>query len=127
MELNFSVLEQMLSYYRNDEDVIEMINDAAESFERYHAAIIRLEIQKKLYAHGAMTAEVYREQIPELDKARTRAHNAVISNLSILNRIATNAGLPLLYEGKVSEERPFRREVADAVLAFLESIIESRS
>ncbi len=62
-----------------------------------------------------------------MDKARTRAHNAVLANVKLLNRLAENAGLAPVYEGTVSQERPYRREVADAVMAYIASVIEDRA
>ena len=40
---------------------------------------------------------------------------------------AKAAGLPLFYEGVVSEERPYRREVANAVLEYVETVVRERS
>lgn len=127
MDLNNTVLEQMISYYQNDSDMIELICNAFDTFERYHASIIRLEVQRKLYRCGAMDSETYREKIPELDQARSNIHNAVLAEVKLLNRLAASAGLPPLYDGTVSEERPYRREVANAVMACLASLIEHRS
>ena len=62
-----------------------------------------------------------------VDRTRTLYHNSVISNVSILNRMADKAGLDPVYDGVVSKERPYRREVANAVFEYIESIINSRS
>ena len=60
------------------------------------------------------------------DKTRTRCHNAVIAQVNCLNRLAEEAGIPPLYDGVVSEERPYRRQVADAVLDFVRDSILNR-
>lgn len=73
-----------------------------------------------------MDADTYREEIPALDKTRTVHHNALLTQVNILNRLAKLAGLPPFYDGVVSEERPYRREVANAVLAFVEQVILNR-
>ncbi|MBQ9326866.1 MAG: DUF3232 domain-containing protein [Clostridia bacterium] len=127
LELNTAVLEQMMSFYRDDDDAMGLIHDALHAFEKYHTTIYSLETQKKMYARGAMTTETYRETIPDLDRARTLAHNTVIMDVRILNRLAQKAGLSPVYEGTVSEERPYRRELADAVLSYVSGIIENRS
>lgn len=41
--------------------------------------------------------------------------------------MADKAGLDPVYDGVVSKERPYRREVANAVFEYIESIINSRS
>ena len=74
-----------------------------------------------------MEADTYRELIPRLDKTRTYTHNALLTQVNVLNRIAAEANLPPVYDGIVSEERPYRREVANAVLDFVQQIILNRA
>ena len=57
---------------------------------------------------------------------RTYNLNAVIAQVNLLNRMAEEASLPPFYDGVVSEERPYRRELADAVLAFINDVIIQR-
>ena len=57
---------------------------------------------------------------------RTVIHNSVIANVNLLNRLAEKNGLHPVYDGIVSEERPYRREIANAVLDYVESIIKNR-
>jgi len=40
--------------------------------------------------------------------------------------MAAKEGLELIYNGIVSEERPYRREVANAVLEYVEKVIRER-
>ena len=119
-------VKKLIQSYKDDTEMVEVIMDALKSFETYHASIFRMETQKYLYAAGVMDAETYRVEIPHLDKQRTNCHNEVLSNIKILNRLAQQAGLPPLYDGTVSEERPYRREVANAVLGFVEQVIQDR-
>lgn len=127
MRTNGKVIDDMISRYGNDREMIDAVRGALEVFERYHGAIYALEIRRKMYALGALSAEEYRDQAPALDRARTSAHNAVLSKVNILNRLAKQAGLEAFYDGTVSEERPYRRQVADAVLEYVESLIENRA
>lgn len=71
--------------------------------------------------------EEYRSRVMELDQRRTVRHNSVIANVSVLNRLAENAALAPVYEGVVSKERPYRRQVADAVLDYVQSVIRNRT
>lgn len=126
MKANMDTVKALLSRHANDREMIELIVDCLESFEKYHQAIYTLEIQRKLYNHGAMDSETYREKIPYLDQIRSAAHNAVISNVRMLNRLAEQAGLRPFYDDLVSEERPYRTELADAIMEFVGAVIDER-
>lgn len=126
MNLNAETIMKLLSAFSGDHEMIEMIENALLVFENYHKAIFDLEIRRKLYACGAMDAGEYREQIPKLDKTRTITHNAVLAQVRLLNRMAASQNLPPVYDGPVSEEKPVRREVADAVLDYVRQIILDR-
>ncbi len=127
MKFNDDTVGKLLSFYRDDAEMISAVEHALTAFEKYHKSIFDLEIKRKLYACGAMEADEYREVIPARDKARTINHNALLTEVNILNRLAAAANLPPVYDGVVSEERPYRREVADAVLEYVRKIILERS
>ena len=119
-------VDLLISVYHDDPEMIGIITDALESFEKYHQAIYTLEIRRKLFARGAMSSEAYREAVSELDNVRTKRHNNVLSEVSLLNRLAKENGLPLFYDGEVSTDRPIRTWVADAVLEYVRQIIVDR-
>ena len=127
MSLNAETIWKMLQFFRDDQETVETIEHALMLFESYHASIYELEIKKRLYSSGAMEADTYRERIPRLDKTRTYTHNALLTQVNVLNRIAAEGTLPPVYAGIVSEERPYRREVANAVLDFVQQIILNRA
>lgn len=58
--------------------------------------------------------------------ARAARHNSVISHVSALNRMVTTVGLEPIYDGTVSEERPYRRQVANGVLGYIEQMVHDR-
>ena len=126
MEINRDTLSGLISKYRDDREMIGTIADALGSFEEYHRAIYTMELQRKLYAGGAVDPDTWRETLPALDKTRRYCHNTLLANVNILNRIAAMADLPPFYGGTVSEERPHRRDVADAVLRFVREVITER-
>lgn len=126
MKINTDTLNELIRRFGDDKDDLEMIVGALESFEEYHRAIYRQEISRRLFACGKLEGEDYRSEATARDKTRTRNHNAVIAQVNMLNRLAAEAGLPPLYDGRVSEERPYRREVADAVLEFVRESILNR-
>lgn len=97
------------------------------SFEEYHSQIYKLEICMKIFSNGNVDKDNYKIKIEELDKSRTTYHNALLGNVNVLNRLAEKNTLPPFYDGKVSQDRPYRREVANGVLQYVEKIVENRS
>ena len=79
----------------------------------------------KIYSNS-IGGQDYKDYVSKLDKMRTVTHNSVLANVNVLNRLAAKNSLPPVYDGIVSEERPYRREVANAVLAYVEKIIKNR-
>lgn len=124
--LNTETIKLLLTAYRNEPDILKFIKSALDSFEDYHKAVFDEQLFPIIYG-GAADAEAFREQAMSLDRKRTICHNSVIANVGILNRMAKNADLPPVYDGVVSEERPYRREVANAVFAYIEEIINNRT
>ena len=64
--------------------------------------------------------------VTELDKSRTMQHDSLLTGVNVLNRLAAMKNIEPIYDGTVSKERPYRREVANAALDFLQSVIENR-
>ena len=123
--MNRKALDNLIQACKTDSELLEIIQDALRSFEEYHTAIYSMEIRKQLLA-GTVDALQYQEEIGEMDRRRTSSHNAVISNISLLNRLAEQAGLPPVYEGVISRDQPYRRQIADAVLNYVRDIILER-
>lgn len=127
MDLNRDSLNALIRISVSDEDAYDLICGALKSFQEYHAAIYEMETAKTLLSAKGEDPEKYRQSIQSLDRARTVCHNAVLANVNILNRMAENAKLPLVYEGIISEAHPYRREVADAVLNYIRNIVLERA
>lgn len=126
MKLNTETITKLISLYREDREMLDIIFDALKTFEEYHLAIYNMETQLRIFSYDSMDTEDYKDLIQELDGKRTRCHNIVLTSVNMLNRIADKEGLPLIYEGIVSEKRPYRREVANAVLEYVEDVIKNR-
>ena len=122
---NLTAFEKMVQHYKNDNEALEMIYDVLCSFEEYHTKIINMEAKIMIYS-GALDSNEYQKMVTELDKNRTIQHNSVLTGVNILNRLAEQVGLDPVYDGVVSKDRPFRREVANAVLNYLQGIIDHR-
>lgn len=127
MNVHAETLQKLFVAFRDDPETLEYIDSALMTFESYHRAIYELEIRRRLYSGGAMEGEEYREMVTRLDRTRTIDHNALLTQVNILNRLAAEADLPPFYEGIVSKERPYRREVANAVLDYVQKIIVERA
>lgn len=126
MELHRDNLAALIAACRGDGEALEMIERALLSIESYHSAIYEMETRKVILSASEPDAEVYRSEIAALDRLRTAKHNALLVNIRTLNRIAAAEGLDPVCDGTVSEEKPFRREVADAALAYAQTVIENR-
>lgn len=125
--LNKETFAKLTEQYQTDLEALEFLQSCIESFEKYHSAVFAEQTFLLLYGGGALDADEYRDRRTALDKARTVHHNSIISNVGILNRMAEQAGLPPVYDGIVSMDKPYRREVANAVFAFIEDVINSRT
>lgn len=124
--MNNDTLNRMIKFFQDDAETIEMIVKALETFEQYHQAIYTLEITRRLYSCKAIDSDEYRDQTTLKDRTRNVTHNALLGQVNFLNRLAEEAGIPPFYDGIVSEERPYRREVANAVLEFVRQVIIDR-
>lgn len=126
MELNRDTISKIMEVYRGDPEALEMVEDALLSIEEYHVAIYEMEIKKAVLAASETDAEAYRTRVEALDRNRTVHHNAMLAQINILNRMASMNGLAPVCNGTVSEEKPYRRQVADAALAFARQVIIDR-
>lgn len=124
--MNHEALIQLIAASKEDAELLDMIWSAVQAFEQYHTAVLEDQAFPLIYS-GALEGDTYRTRRAELDKHRTTLHNAVITHVRILNRMAEQTGLPPIYAGIVSEDRPYRRQIADTVFAYLSSVIDGRS
>lgn len=123
---NVESLEKLIRIHRGDKETLDMIYDIFKSFEEYHSRIINMEMKIKLYSTEVLEREEYQSMVTELDKSRTMQHDSLLTGVNVLNRLAAMKNIEPIYDGTVSKERPYRREVANAVLDFLQSVIENR-
>ena len=126
MFINVETLNRLLERFGQDPDDLELITGALTSMENYHRAIYELELTRRLNGCGLLTGDDYRQRFQRQDATRTRCHNDRLSRIAMLNRLAEEAGLPPVYDGTISEETPFRRQVADATLAFVNDVMLNR-
>ena len=122
-----TAIDKLIQSARNDPELLDFIHTALMSFSEYHGAVLEDQLFPLVYSGGGMEGEQYRARRADLDRRRTAAHNALLANVNLLNRLAEAAGIGPVYAGKVSEERPYRRQVADAVFRYVSFLIDRRS
>ena len=123
---NRESLEKLIQVAKGDDELIEFIQGCLKSFCEYHHVIYDMETNLMLYNSKDMEREEWQSFYSKMDGDRRIKHNMVISSVRMLNRLAEKEGIPPLYDGTISEERPYRREIANAVLAYIETIIKER-
>lgn len=124
--INEETILKLSSLYTEDSEVLNIIYDSLKSFEEYHVAIYDMELWMHLYSYKSVDTEEYQSKVADMDRRRRMCHNSALSSVNILNRLALKENLPPVYEGIVSEEMPYRREVANAILEYAENIIKKR-
>lgn len=124
--INAETILKLSSLYAEDTELLNILCSSLKSFEEYHSVIFDMETWIKVYSYKSVDKEEYQSKVTEMDRRRTMCHNSVLSSVNILNRLAAKENLPLVYDGVASEERPYRREVANAVLEYVENIIKNR-
>ena len=119
-------INTLINTNKDDAELLGLIEGCLSSFGEYHARIYEMEAWLSMYGYHNTPKADYQDKSTALDKSRSAAHNAVISSIGILNRLCGQNNIPLIYDGVVSEERPHRVEIADAVLAYVEDIVMQR-
>lgn len=120
-------IQALIAKNKTDTDILKLINDCLLSFFEYNSRIGKMETWLMLYGYHNMERDDYQTTYTDLDKSRSISHNAVISNVDILNRLCRQNNISLVYDGVVSEERPHRVKIADAVMAYVENIVANRN
>lgn len=116
-----SSLTQQLSFLSHlcDADMRDCLEEMVISVGAYVAAVTTMET-KALNLYGREQQEL-RDAVTEADRTRTSAHNALIANVDIVNRICEMCGQPPIYTGGSA-----RREYGDFAFALVKEIFEAR-
>lgn len=125
--LNAKSIEKLIELNRHDRNTLDFIKSCLDSFEQYHRSVFEDQTFQILYGGGTLDGSDYRDRRSSLDSTRTTCHNSMIMNIRILNRMAAASSIDPVYDGTVSEEKPYRREIANAVFEYVESIINNRT
>lgn len=124
--LNIATLTKLIQLTKSDEELSVFIDDCLLAFSEYAQSIYAMETKLLLKGPRDMERDVWQHFYTQLDETRRSKHNRVIGSIRMLNRLAEKVELPPFYEGIVSEEKPYRRMIADEVLEYVSSVIKER-
>lgn len=104
-----------------DSDCLDYIVELIEDASYYVRRVNLLEIE---YIVGRYSKEgqEYRDSIKSLDELRSAAHETLISNVKLVNKICRKYNLPLLFEGDEKE----RVEIAEFANSLVEELFKGR-
>lgn len=117
---SISMLQNRFAAESNAEDAAYLTKGLL-SFSKYAAAIYDLEVYMLMNGSDANLDEQKR-----LDDKRSHAHESVISHLEGLHGLCGMYNIPPVYSGTLLRGYPFRVEIADAVLAYVNDVLEKR-
>ena len=104
-----------------DSECLELIEDLVSSTAEYVKRVNILELGMMVGKHNK-EGEEYREYIHSLDRQRSNAHNALINNLKIVNRIYRNNNMIPIYKG----DEDNRVEIANFAQEIIDELFSTR-
>lgn len=109
--------------YKDDELIIEMLNDTINDASKYVDVVTRNEALIKTLRFR-LEGYDFRIRVQELDDLRRRTHNGLIANLKSLNRLLVTDKKDdlLLFEGDIND----RYQVADWAMEAVNNIFTNR-
>lgn len=109
--------------YKDDELIIEMLNDTINDASKYVDVVTRNEALIKTLRFK-LEGYDFRIRVQELDDLRRRTHNGLIANLKSLNRllVTDKKNDLLLFEGDIND----RYQVADWAMEAVNNIFANR-
>lgn len=92
-----AVLIDLISH-NEDSEYVEIIRDLLESAAEYIKKVVSLEAALSI-AKLNKEGNEYRAYIQQLDSSRSTVHNKLIGNVKLVNRLCSNYGIPVIYDG----------------------------
>jgi hypothetical protein len=105
----------------DDRECLDLMEDLISSASDYVRRVNVLEIGVMVGKYNKEGAE-YREYIEKLDKLRSNAHNSVITNVKIINRLCRKNDLSMIYSGNEED----RIEVGEFAQQVVEELFSTR-
>ena len=114
-------------FYINRNSVDELLNNSEyaktawnhlERLYEYASYVMKFENKMKMIQVTAFDTEDFQNRVKNLDEGRRLKHEAAISSLSVLNKIAERINVDCVYEGTISIDPDYRGEIATAIFEF---------
>lgn len=111
----------LVEAYSDDDMVLDMIASNMNNLGNYVDSVYSMEYRIPIL-RARLDAVDFQDAVMDLDRGRRNAHEAAISSVKILNRVAGKAGLPPLYDGDVEN----RYQVADFCMEVVKELFDDR-
>lgn len=111
----------LINAWGEDEEAVDLIQSTVSVFPGYVAAVYEMET-KLPYLSRHVKGEEYKERYSALDQERSRRHEAAISGVKTLNRLAEQVGVEPLFTGDPGD----RLQVAAFCIAMVDEIFQKR-
>ena len=114
-------LTNLAKIYADDVEVIEIIEDTINGYGDYVAYVHKMESLKPILKIK-LGKDEYKNAVGEMDKRRTRIHNAAIASTKTINRLCEFNELPLFFQRNIED----RVEVAEFIRDVVVNVFENR-
>lgn len=114
--LSTQTVLDLLEKYKDDSDIVDMIQDTINSCAEYTNAVVK-HVTASNVNYFAPTQERATHMV-NFDRSRRLAHEALISSVVSLNRFLRMEGMELFYDGDESD----RYEIADFAIVVTELV-----
>lgn len=96
----YEKIQAVIEAWKDDNDVMIMIKMALDACTQYVELVNNMEtfIRTRQFH---LDPDEFRESVMNLDRSRKFAHDNVISQITLLNKLATMKDLPKPYEGSM--------------------------
>ena len=111
----------LINAWGDDEEAVDLIQTTVLAFPGYVAAVYEMETKLPYLSHH-VKGEEYKERYSALDQERSRRHEAAISGVKTLNRLAGLVGVEPLFTGDPGD----RLQVAAFCIAMVDEIFHKR-
>ena len=114
-------LTNLAKIYADDVEVLEIIEDTVNVYGDYVAYVYKMESLRPILKIK-LSMDEYKNVVEEMDKKRTRVHNAAIASTKIINRLCESNRIPLFFEANIED----RVEVAEFIRDVVVNVFENR-
>lgn len=112
---------ELVKAYKNDKEVLDLINDTFNDFAEYIKCVIELE-NSICILKSRLEPRDYRERIMYLDTNLKIIHNGIVMGVKMLNRYCKALNMEAFFDGDVTN----RLQISDLAMAVTKEIFDNR-